>query len=183
MAGKTKYYEFDGIASYAMLYKPDEFRGKRFWKINLHVDKGTEAEIKAAGIQIKKKTGQAVGVESDEYYTFRRNCEGSWDGKKNELTPPEVLDKDGEKLVTYNRETGDRSGSPVLIGNGSKVRLHVEVYDTKDFGKGCRLRAVQILDLIEYEKPEEVPEKGEDKEVQPSKSVEPVKTEKKKVSW
>jgi hypothetical protein len=49
-----------------------------------------------------------------------------------------------------------------LIGNGSKVKVSVAVYDTVK-GKGQRLESIQVLDLIEYEKGEyELPPVKED---------------------
>ena len=44
------------------------------------------------------------------------------------------------------------------IGNGSRGKVWFEVYDTK-MGKGTRLMAVKVLDLVEYERP--VGEDGE----------------------
>ena len=52
----------------------------------------------------------------------------------------------------------DSEGNPwdrnVMIGNGSKVRAAVQVYDTK-FGKGMRLLGVQVLELVEPDLPEQ----------------------------
>lgn len=37
-----------------------------------------------------------------------------------------------------------------LIGNGSEVDVKVSIYDTKQYGKGTRLEAINILNLVEY---------------------------------
>jgi len=65
----------------------------------------------------------------------------------NETNPswgaePEVTDADGNE---WPKEQ--------LIGNGSKVRVAAEVYDTR-YGKAMRLMAVKVLDWVEPELPE-----------------------------
>lgn len=51
----------------------------------------------------------------------------------------QIVDKDGNQW--------DNTKS---IGNGSKVEIAVDIYDTK-LGKGSRLAGVKVLDLVEYE--------------------------------
>lgn len=59
-----------------------------------------------------------------------------------------VPERGGAPLVT------DAEGNPfpekTAIGNGSKVKVAVEVYPTK-YGNAGRLMAVKVLDLVEYE--------------------------------
>ena len=59
------------------------------------------------------------------------------------------------KVVDSEEKPWDPAKS---IGNGSKGQVWFEVYDTK-MGKGTRLMAVKVLDLVEYERP--VGEDGE----------------------
>lgn len=51
------------------------------------------------------------------------------------------------KIVDADEKEWDNS---VFIGNGSKVEVYFEVYDTK-LGKGTRLAGVKVLELVEYE--------------------------------
>ena len=50
------------------------------------------------------------------------------------------------KVVDHEDKPWDESK---FIGNGSKVEVWFEVYDTK-MGKGTRLLGVRVLDLVEY---------------------------------
>ena len=77
---------------------------------------------------------------------FRRN----W---FNEVNPawggaPDVMDENNEPWPNDK-----------LIGNGSKVRVAAEVYDTR-YGKAIRLMAVKVLDFVEADLPDcaELPE-------------------------
>lgn len=155
---KTKYLKFKGKIAWAMLYKPDEFRGKEFWKINFYPSEDTIKEIRAAGIQtkIKDDDGTASGV-SGKFMTFRRDKEKKFSSGLKIFSPPMIKDSKGDYLVKYVEEEAnkwERKGDPILIGNGSEVEVTLEVYHTDAFGWGTRLMEVKILDLIEY-KPEE----------------------------
>ena len=59
-----------------------------------------------------------------------------------------VSDDFGGAPQVVDREGQDWDDS-VSIGNGSKVSVAVDVYDTS-MGKGARLTGVQVLELIEY---------------------------------
>lgn len=188
---KSKWYKFKGIASYAQIYRPDEFRGKSNWKINLHPDEETIKEIKKAGIQLELKNKTVENAEGP-FFTFKRPTEKEFQNGTTYFAPPVVLDKKGKVLIEYEQEGEtctssydsddfDRVGETILIGNGSLVELTVEVYETKSFGKGNRLHEVKILDLVEYEEvdEDEVDGEGENDEA-PFDTDEPeVKEEKK----
>lgn len=178
---KTKYYEFTGTVSYCMCYKPDEYRGKRFWKVNLHPDEKTKKAIESAGIQLEFKTRKPIEGVDGGYFSFRRYTERDFNGETTRFSPPEVRDAKGNPIVSYDAD-GNRIGDPVLIGNGTKAKIGVEVYDAGSFGKGCRWNFVQIIDLVEYERPEEVPEESEREEPKetPAKAA---KEPSKKVAW
>ena len=103
--------------------------------------------------------------------------EESWllfEGTGSRATPKE--DDEGEKFIRlrrpHQREFKDElkiygppasflNGEPFTgnIGNGSKVTVKVEVYDTKK-GKGTRWEAIRVDELVEYEGKEVVASEG-----------------------
>lgn len=193
----AKYFRFTGIARYMKVYEPDEHpdTGAKNWKAPIYVDSKTKEKIKAAGIQLKFKEddGSNPNTEAGEFITFKRPVEYNFPSGPTEFAPPTIYGADGKKIVWYEKdEDGDfiREGEPVLIGNGSKVEVTVEVYQTKRFGKGSRLVAVKILDLVEYtpsdNEGDDEPPFEQEQEAEPEVEVkaEPVKREKgKKISW
>jgi hypothetical protein len=188
---KSVWMEFEGFASWARVYEADEYKGKKFWKINLHMKDEIFKKIKDLGWQGKRKTSDVDGV-SDDYASFRCDTEKEFNGKKEKFLPPIIKDKTGKKLVWYEKDSTGYTefGERVLIGNGSKVVLTLEVYQTKHYGTGFRLREVKIIDLIEYQPKEETEEtqntKGAslDDEIPFEKKVEEApKPAGKKVSW
>lgn len=166
---KAKWLKFRGRSAYAMVYKPDDFKGDRFWKISLYPDAETLQDMKDAGIQsrVKDDDGSKSGV-AGKYMTFRLDTEKEFAGSGlTKFHPPIIKDKKGDNIVSYidnGDGTFDRRGEPVLIGNGSDVEITLEVYPTKRFGNGSRLREVRIIDLIEYNPPEDVTENEVDSE-------------------
>jgi hypothetical protein len=145
----TQYHYFSGTAKWAHVSRPNKF-GKH--SINLYVDDATRKEIRALGARLNAK-------EDDDgfYYVFRRDPERTFpDGSK--VGAPSVLDKDSQPMTA-------------LIGNGSKVTIKIAVYDfpagEKDgekwvAGRGTRLEAVRVDDLVPYE---EVSVEGKDSDV------------------
>ena len=163
----SKNYKFRGFSGYAMMYRPDEFMDKEFWKISFYPE--TEAvldKMKAKGVRLKvyEDDGEKSGV-SGKYVVIKRPTEKEFKTGLVEFNPPSIYDKDGKGLVTYDKESGDRKGEPVLIGNGSLVEVTVSIYDAKPYGKGTRLESVKILDLIEYN-----PEEEDDAEESPEEN-------------
>lgn len=144
---KTKYLKFKGLAAWCRLYpgQEDDFRDEKKYKMNFYPSKEVDQQIKEAGIQTRPKEddGEKSGV-AGRYYTFKRELEREFSGVVQQLEPVKVYDKDG-KLYLDNKPS---------IGNGSLVEVTLEVYETKRFGKGCRLNSVRILDLIEYVRPD-----------------------------
>lgn len=167
----SKNHKFRGYSGYAMLYKPDEFMEKEFWKISFYPE--TEAvldKMKAKGVRLKvyEDDGEKSGV-AGKYVVIKRPVEKEFKTGLVEFNPPAVYDKDGKALVTYDKESGDRKGEPVLIGNGSLVEVTCSIYDAKPYGKGTRLESVKILDLIEYNPEEEDDDAEEEAEKEPAK--------------
>lgn len=178
---KTKFKKFVGRIAWAHLYSPDDFRGQESYKMSFYPDADVEAQMKAAGLQNKFKDddGGKSGV-SGKFVTLRRPVKKEFQDGETFFGPPEILDKAGKKIVFYKDE-GDgnfeREGEPVLIGNGSTVEVTLEIYQTKRFGAGSRLKSVKIIDLIEYDPDAE-------EEVEPEVEEEkPAEKGKKKVSW
>ena len=166
----SKIFKFRGYSGYAMLYKPDEFMDKTFWKISFYPeDAKVMDKMKAKGVRLKvyEDDGEKSGVDG-KYMVIKRPTEKEFKTGLVEFNPPAVYDKDGKALITYDKETGDRKGDPILIGNGSLVEVSVSIYDAAPYGKGTRLESVKIIDLIEYipkdqEEDDDAEEKAEEK--------------------
>jgi len=119
----TKQHYFTGIAKWAKVYTPDtEYNN---YSINVLLDEASRKGFDASGIRVRPKVDKEDGKE---YYRFRRSSEDDL---------PLVVDSQGEKFTS-------------AIGNGSKVTVRVESYDTKRHGKGHRLMAVRIDDWVKY---------------------------------
>jgi len=136
----TKTYYFKGTTKWCKVRKPDEMYNN--YQVPLYMTKESWDEFKDSGVQTRIKT-DADG----EYTVFKRSHERRVPWEENIVIqgPPEVfILKDG-KAVPF---------PDGLIGNGSKVTVRVEVYDTKR-GKGHRLISVLIDDLVEYNPPKD----------------------------
>jgi hypothetical protein len=130
----TAYYYLTGKAKWARLFTPDE--KYKNYKVDLMLDAESKKKFIESGMTMVPKM-----AEEGEYITFRRP-----EAKliKNELVKfeaPPVVDADGKPV--------DK-----LIGNGSDITIKVVVYDTVK-GKGHRLEAVRVNNLIEYQKPDD----------------------------
>jgi len=126
---------FSGTCQWAKLKEPDEFNGEKKWKIDLFMDKGELAEYKKSGLKLKIKEDDG----GNKFVTFNRPVLKEIKGELKEFEPPKLFDKDHTPI-------------DVLVGNGSKVTVKVESYDTK-MGTGHRLLAVRVDELVEYSKP------------------------------
>lgn len=155
---KTEYVTFEGIAYWAKLYKPDEFRGAERWTMNLYLSPADLERYKKLGIQKKLNTND-IGT----YFSPQRPTSKMIAGKLVYFTPPVIYDKDGKILVGYYNDDGNqvrsyedkerkiiKKGDDVLIGNGSTVLVTLSVYPTA-MGVGNRLESVRLVDLITYE--------------------------------
>lgn len=179
---KSKYLKFRGKAVYVMAYKPDEYNGAEFWKCGLAVTKDEEEKIKSAGIQLKKKFAENIPNIDDgsKFFTFKRPTEKKFGEETAFFCPPVIRDREGKDIVSYKLgnktvyqytdedNQPEQDGESVLIGNGSDIEVTVCVYPAGSFGKGCRLEAIRIIDLIEY-----TPEDKEEVEPEDSESSEP----------
>lgn len=114
--------------------EPDEFNGEKKWKIDLFMDKGELAEFKKSGLKLKIKEND----DGAKFVTFNRPVLKEIKGELKEFEPPKLFDKDHAPL-------------DCLVGNGSKVTVKVESYNTV-MGPGHRLLAVRVDELVPYEK-------------------------------
>lgn len=153
----TKYVNFDGTIQWAHVYSPDTYRGATRWIMDFYMEGDEWDKFKELGIQKHPKTN-----ENGTFWRPSRMQTKLMKGQLVKFTPPYIYDKEGNILVKYVDEdgkdvrsyTGDdnsvkRVGEPVLIGNGSSVRITVSVYPTA-MGVGNRLESLRIVDLIEY---------------------------------
>ena len=125
---------FRGKAKWAKIIEPDldYDKTKKSWKIDLYMDDKSWLLYDQSGIQLKVRS-----TDEGKYVQFRRPTL-DWSG--NVVGPPIIIDSAGNDIG-------------VKVGNGSTVVCKVEVYKAKK-GKGHRLLAVQVEDLVEYNKSE-----------------------------
>lgn len=123
------------------LTTPDEYLGKKFYKVAMYP---TDESLKAL-----KKSGSRTQVKVDDegkrYINLRRDYEKDFnDGKgPQKLGAPQIVHPDG---AVFSSEEAQK------IGNGTEATVRVTVYDTKGtYGKGTRLEAMRIDKLVVYE--------------------------------
>lgn len=133
MASKTWY--FSGTCKWAKVREPDKKYEK--YSIDLYMQPDQFAKYQESGAQLKVRTG-----DDGEYVTFSRPCRRIIKGELVEMGPPDVLTGDGGTL-----------DEKTLVGNGSHVTLKVVVFDTVK-GKGTRLEAVRVDELVAFSKPD-----------------------------
>lgn len=137
----TKNIVLQGKAKWCKVYKPDEKYKK--YSIELYPDATSWKTLEASGYKPKVKEDE----DGQKFITLRRAADAV-DYNKQPLGPPTVVSADGSPTTD-------------LIGNGSSVRVKLQVYSYDNgFGKGVgsRLDGVQVLDLVKYVKPETPPE-------------------------
>jgi len=135
----------EGLASYAKLWEGnmdpgskagDEYNHEPSTNLTLTMDQQNAMIVSKANPKAKLNVGDE-GLSAK----FRRK----WTNPTNPSFGGAPIVKDAE---------GNPWDTNTLIGNGSKVRVAAEVYDTR-FGKAMRLMGVQVLELVEYDGPSE----------------------------
>jgi hypothetical protein len=126
----TKIIYLTGKAKWAKVRTPDEKYDN--FTIDLFPTKESWGEFKASGMEVRPKR-----ADEGEYITLRR--------PNNKLIKNEIVTFGPPKVLNP-----DETVFEGLIGNGSTVTLKVAVYDTIK-GKGHRLEAVRVDDLVVYE--------------------------------
>lgn len=128
----------EGVSFFASVHTPNKATGT--YSIDLVVDADTSKKLQEVGIPLAKdkdgnnKTHEGV---SGDVFRFKKKLASKL-GKA--LTPPKVVDSQGTPMKE-------------LVGNGSKVRLYLGVYDYTMNGKSgtsAALNVVQVLDLVEF---------------------------------
>lgn len=158
----STYIDMVGKIFWAKVYEPDMAFGSSNYKIDFQPDNDADWEkFNKSGIQ--KKVNED---ERGRYFQLVRPAYKLIKGAVVNFTSPIIYDKEGKVIVDWiSKETGkriysydlkdkenvERRGTPVTIGNGSTVRVTVNVFDTIK-GKGHRLDAIKILDLIEFKR-------------------------------
>ena len=104
-----------------------------------------------ASLILLTTSGSRVEVKENEegkYVKLKRNKTRSYTDKKTK----QVIEEDmGLPYVSMGvNEDGTIIPFHGLVGNGSTATVKVTVYDTKAYGKGTRLEALNIEDLVEY---------------------------------
>jgi len=144
----TQLVELEGIANWAKVFefnrdKNEDFHGEGgAYTVDVQLEKEELDKLTASGSRLKPKlTDDGISIRFKRKHIHPMGIE--------ELSgPPKVVDAD------KNPFPGD-----TLIGNGSKVKVYVSVYDTK-MGKGTRLEGMQVVDLVEYESDYDPEEQG-----------------------
>ncbi len=130
MATTTVY--LSGNSYWAKLKTPDSKYNQ--WTLQLVLDNKSLKVYHESGMGISLKKND----KGETYVNLRRPVSKLIKGDLVKFDPPTLLDKDNQPI-------------DLLIGNGSKVVCKVVVYDTMK-GKGHRLEAVRVEDLVHYEK-------------------------------
>jgi hypothetical protein len=141
----AKFEFLQGKCMWARLNDPDvEYNT---WSVRLYLTPDSYNKV----MKLKEGTAGVDGIlnevkKDDEGYfiTLRRPLTKEWGGKRQQLTPPILVDKDNQPFIDY-------------IGNGSDITAKVTVYEyTKPFKKGkgtaIRLEAVKVDNLVPYKK-------------------------------
>lgn len=141
----TKKLTLKGTVAWARVQENnfDDYRGAKNWKICVFPDKETIKKYKDAGGQARLKydDGEKSGIEG-QFYQFKRPVEKDFGKGK------------GVEAITPVKLTFQGKAFEDAVGNGSVCEIELELYDTQNFGKGTRLVSVNVLDLIEYERPD-----------------------------
>lgn len=136
----TKTYYFSGEVMYPKLVTPDtKFNEQGIYCLDLFMDNDSWEKFEKSGAQLKVRDR-----DGRKFITFKRPAKKLIKGDVVDLGPPDVLNNDNSPF--------DMSKS--LVGNGSKVTVKVNIYDTMK-GKGHTLEAVRVDYLVAYERQEQ----------------------------
>lgn len=137
----TTMVEVEGIAEWPKLFEFN--RDKPDWSkdtdgeytVQLILDDANKAKLESAGTQKKFRT-DSQGRGHIFAPTRPHKARNEWAGGA-----PKVAGPDG---TMWNTETDG------LIGNGSRVRALIAIYDAGQNRKGTRLEAVQVTEVVQY---------------------------------
>lgn len=140
MTQKTHYWS--GVVEWAKVHTPEEYNGQKQYTLNLYLDPASIADFERSGSKKELKenaNGSFVKLVRKDSTDFKSSKTG--ETETIVWGPPKVVIKDAN---------GEDQPFKQLIGNGSRVTCKVELYDTKRYGKGTRLVAVRVDELVEY---------------------------------
>lgn len=154
----TNYINVKGTLAWAQVYEPDEYAGDKRWKVSFYPFDGNEWEkLRKAGVQLESREDK----EGKSFVVLRRACKRLFGDDVTFFSPPHItgavnvayVNKGTDDLVRSHKK-GDgveieQVGERVLLGNGTVAIANIAVYDTAK-GKGHRLEALKILDLVEF---------------------------------
>ena len=124
-----------GRAYYANVVTPNTTFDSK-WEVSLVLDDDTLTEFENRGHPIKEK-------DFGRFIHFKRNVDRKGGGQN---TRPLLVDENRKRVDTLPN-----------IGNGSTVKIQYKEYAWNyqgKAGKGRDLRAVQLVDLVEYNEPD-----------------------------
>jgi len=127
--------EVTGRAYYANVVTPNTTFDSK-WEVSLVLDDDTLAEFENRGHPIKEK-------DFGRFIHFKRNVDRKGGGQN---TRPLLVDENRKRVDTLPN-----------IGNGSTVKIQYKEYAWNyqgKAGKGRDLRAIQLVDLVEYNEPD-----------------------------
>lgn len=136
-------FNADGVYSTKLHVSEDDFN--LFSKgVQETVEREYDAECKAKGKQLRRAPSQPLRITEDGDFEIYAKQVAQRQTKKGLL----------EFTVPVFDSAGNRISDVPNIGSGSELKLSVEVYtwytDLQGFGYTLRLKAVQLLDLVEY---------------------------------
>lgn len=150
----SKWINVKGFCKWAKVYDPDDYQGAKRWALTFYPDNEDEwAVIKKSGLQLRPKED-----DLGKFIQLRRPVSKVFGDEVTFFSPPKItgavnvhyVNDEGEEVRQFRKgDKIERVGEPVLIGNESKVIVNICVYDTRQ-GKGHRLEALNVLDLVEY---------------------------------
>jgi len=129
----SKNYFWSGKCMWAKLEEPDAKYEK--WTLDFYPDDKGWEEFRESGLGVEVRKNKET---DEEYIKLSRPVQKKIKEELVDFDKPLIIGKDNEPME-------DRP----LIGNGSEVTVKVLIYDTKR-GKGHRLEAVRIDNLVEY---------------------------------
>ena len=127
--------EVTGRAYYANVVTPNTTFDSK-WEVSLVLDDDTLSEFENRGHPIKEK-------DFGRFIHFKRNVDRKGGGQN---TRPLLVDENRKRVDTLPN-----------IGNGSTVKIQYKEYAWNyqgKAGKGRDLRAIQLVDLVEYNEPD-----------------------------
>ena len=129
--------EVTGRAYYASVVTPNTTFDHK-WEVNVVLDDETLIDFERRGHPIKEK-------DYGRFLNFKRNVNKKGGGQN---TRPILINEERQRVDTLPK-----------IGNGSLVKIQYAEYSWEyadKVGKGRDLRAIQLLDLVEYAEPDGV---------------------------